>query len=76
MLQKLLKTVITLMIHGGKNEDISKIQVLDPVELKKNPEELAGTKDYELNKEKTLERIAKNAEKKTLREKIKGLVVT
>ena len=64
------------MIHGGKNEDISKIQVLDPVKLKKNPEELAGTKDYELNKEKTLERIAKNAEKKTLREKIKGLVVT
>ena len=64
------------MIHGGKNEDISKIQVLDPVELKKNPEELAGTKDYELNKGKTLERIAKNTEKKTLREKIKGLVVT
>ena len=59
------------MIHGGKNEDISKIQVLDPVKLKKNPEELAGTKDYELNKGKTLEKIAKNAEKKDFTRKDK-----
>ena len=41
-----------IMIHGGKNEDISKIQVLDPVELKKILKNLQGLKTTNSTKKK------------------------